>query len=101
MFEKLVKKIGITVVVIWTTLFFNGRFQIINSWNFPEAMFFVAATVLGAVGAILLIGIILRDLVFRQFLNVELVFNLWSVACSACVYTDSLWLAKLLPAESK
>lgn len=73
MFEKIVKKFGITVVVIWTTLFFNGRFQIINSWNFPEAMFFVAATVLGAVGAILLIGIILRDLVFRQFLNVELV----------------------------
>lgn len=73
MFEKIVKKFGITVFVILTAIFFNGTIQIINSWNFPEAMFFVAATVLGAVVAILLIGIILRDLVFRQFLNVELV----------------------------
>ena len=59
MFEKIVKKFGITVFVILTAIFFNGTIQIINSWNFPEAMFFVAATVLGAVGAILLIGIIL------------------------------------------
>jgi hypothetical protein len=36
-------------------------------------MFFVAASALGAIGAIFLIRLILRDLVFRRFVDAELV----------------------------